>query len=105
VVDAPASSAMLPTTLRQPAAFGSPVQPVRSAHWMVSNGIGSRVLSVVTCTSLRSSRARLASDNTHSDRTASADQITTAALAAVICSSITPLKTRCAGRSSSIQTV
>ena len=82
---------MLATTLRQPGAPVSPVQPARSAHWMVSNGIGSRALSVMTWTSLRSSRARLASDITHSDCTASADQITTAAFAAVICSSITRL--------------
>jgi len=85
------SSAMLAATLRQPGWSAAPVQPARSAYWIVSNGIGNRDLSVVTWTSFRSSRARLASDSTHSDRTASADQITTAALAAVICSSITRL--------------
>ena len=38
----------LTTTLRQPGASASPAHPVRSAYWIVSNGIGSRVLSVVT---------------------------------------------------------
>ena len=35
------SSATLAATFFQSCAFGSPVQPVRFAHWMRSNGMGS----------------------------------------------------------------
>ena len=80
---------MLATTFFQPGAAGSPFQPVRSAHWMRSNGIGSLAPSTVSWTSLRSARARSASDCTHSEAAASADQTTTTALAARKRSSIT----------------
>ncbi len=72
----------LPTTLRQPGASRSPLQPARSAHWIWSKGMGNSALSTVSWTSLRSARARSASERTHSDFAASADQTTTTALAA-----------------------
>src|SRR3982750_2898388 len=37
----PARAAMLDSTLRQPGAWTSPRQPLRSAHWIWLNGIGS----------------------------------------------------------------
>ena len=80
---------MLPTTFNQSCACRSPAQPVRSAHWMRSNGMGSWASSMRTWTSLWILRARSASDCTHSDRAASCDQTTTTALAAVSRSSIT----------------
>ncbi len=97
-------SARLLTTFFQPGASMSPVQPARSAHWMRSKGMGSLAPSRVSWTSLRSSRARSASDCTHSDFTASADQMTSTALAARKRSSMTSLYERWAGISSSRQT-
>ena len=82
-------AATLATTLRQPCASRSPAHPDRSAHWMRSNGMGSTQASMRSWTSLRSVRARSASDCTHSDFAASSDQITTTALAALSRSSIT----------------
>jgi glycerol kinase len=80
---------MLAVTRRQAGASGSPVQSQRSTHWIWSNGIGRRLRSTVSWTSLRAARAISASERTHSDRAASDDQITTTALAARNCSSIT----------------
>src|SRR5580658_2299765 len=79
----PVSSAMLVTTFRQPGASRSPVQPARSAHWMRSKGMGSTASSMRNWTSLWMARAWSASDWTHSDFAASADQMTTTALAAL----------------------
>ena len=80
---------MLDTTFRQPVASKSPVQSVMSAHWIWSKGIGGGEPSRLNCTSLRSARALSASERTHSDFTASADQTTTTAVAAFSRSSIT----------------
>jgi hypothetical protein len=98
-------SAIESATFFQPALSMSPLQPARSAHWMRSNGIGSGAPSTLIWTSLRSVRARSAPDCTHSDLAASADQITTTALAAFNRSSMTSENERCAGSSSSRQTL
>ena len=83
------SAATLATTCRQPTESVSPVHLDRSAHWIWSNGMGRRARSTVSWTSLRATRAISASDLTHSDFAASADQITTTDLAACSRSSMT----------------
>lgn len=70
-------------------AAGSPCQPARSTHWIWSKGMGSAAPSTVSWTSLCSARARSASERTHWDFAASADQMTTTALASRRRSSIT----------------
>ena len=62
---------------------------LRSAHWIWSNGIGGMVPSTLSCTSVPRCARGSASARTHCDFTASADQITTTALAALSRSSIT----------------
>jgi len=85
----PTRAATLATTLGHAGWAWSPDQPARLAHWIWSKGIGRAAPSMVNWTSLWSERPRLASERTHWDFTASADQITTTALAAASCSSMT----------------
>jgi hypothetical protein len=59
------------------------------AHWIWLKGIGGVEPSIVSCTSVPASRAASASARTQCERTASADQMTTTALAAFSRSSIT----------------
>ena len=70
---------MLRLTCVQPGFVLALRQPVRSAHWIWSNGIGRRALSRRAWTSLPSSRARFASDLTHCDSTEAFDQSTSTA--------------------------
>ncbi len=80
---------MLLSTFRQPAVLVSPLQPLRSAHWIWLNGSGGKVPSMVTCTRVPASRAISASARTHCERAASTDHKTTTALAPRSLSSIT----------------
>ncbi len=77
------------STLRQAGEARSPVQPLRSSHWIWLNGIGGTAPSTLSCTSVPAARATSASARTQSDFTASGDQITSTALAARKRSSIT----------------
>jgi len=80
---------MLASTLRHAASPRATSPCGSGAHWIWLNGIGGRLPSSETCTSLLRSRAYSASARTHCDFTASADHNTSTASADDSRSSIT----------------